>query len=342
MTKEKITGYIFIPLYNVTLSPDLLHTRIAGFKVITAEDYFSSYRQKKGNRHLFSVKNLDEDVKIPEPGTLYEHPYARYILVKQILTKTPYTQEGNDEIDNLIRKNINEFCHFIVAARLYKTGHIQAYRYYAFSKIYAFGGEFPFAGSWNEIETFFSFRFLYLKYFNLEKSDIRKIYRLSKKIQNHWETMERAITFFSAYYGTSDVYDKLLRLITILEMLLTNDSEQELNYRLSIRASCLLERDVFQIIKLAYACRSKFVHSGTTDKNSLKELKKRYPRNPGNDTDDRTNEELIFQLIQTDLEKIVRDTLNAVLNLVDKTGKSIGDIDKGLDQKLLSQITKST
>lgn len=342
MTEEKITGYIFIPLYNVTLSPDLLHTRIAGFKVITAEDYFSSYRPKFFRENsVLSTKDLDDDVRIPFPGMLSEHPYAKYLLVKQIRTGLPYTKETSDELDRLIKDSVNEFYHFVVAARLYKDGHLQAFRYYAYSKTYAFGGGLPFASSWNEIETFFSFRFLYLKYFNLEKSDIRKIYRLSKKIQKNLKTMESSTIFFSAYYGTSDVYDKLLRLITILEMLLTNDSKQEVNYRLLMRASCLLKRDVFQILKLAYDCRSRFIHSGTTGDESLKKLKQRYPRNPTSDTDDRTNEELIFQLIQTDLEKIVRDTLNAILNLVDKTGKSIGDIDKDLDQKILSQITKN-
>lgn len=341
MTEEKITGYIFIPLYNVTLSPDLLHTRIAGFKVITAEDYFSSYRPKFFRENsVLSTKDLDDDVRIPFPGMLCEHTYAQYLLVKQICSEFPYTKEASDDLDRLIEDSVNEFCHFVVAARLYKAGHLQAFRYYAFSKKYALGGALPFASSWNEIETFFSFRFLYLQYFDLEKSDIRKIYRLSKKIQKHWETMERPITFFSAFYGTSDIYDKLLRLITILEMLLTNDAKQELNYRLLMRASCLLKRNVFQILRLAYACRSRFIHSGTTGDESLKKLKQLYPKNPESDTDNRTNEELIFQLIQTDLETIVREVLNAILNLVDKTGKKIGEIDKDLDREILLKLSK--
>lgn len=339
MAKEKTTGYIFIPLYNLTLSADLIHSKIAGFKLITSREYFDKYRPKFHRESgVLSSEKLDDDVRLSIPGMLSKHPYAQYLLVKQIRTELPYTE--NDEFNRLIEDSVNAFCHFVVAARLYKAGHFQAFRYYAFSKKYALGGILPFASSWNEIETFFSFRFLYLQYFDLEKSDIRKIYRLSKKIQKHWETMERPITFFSAFYGTSDIYDKLLRLITILEMLLTNDSKQELNYRLLMRASCLLKRDVFQILKLAYDCRSRFIHSGTTGDESLKKLKQLYPKNPESDTDNRTNEELIFQLIQTDLETIVREVLNAILNLVDKTGKKIGEIDKDLDREILSKLSK--
>lgn len=341
MAKEKTTGYIFIPLYNLTLSADLIHSKIAGFKLITSREYFDKYRPKFHRENgVLSSGKLDDDVRVPIPGMLCEHTYAQYLLVKQIRSEFPYTKEVSDDLDRLIKDSVNEFCHFVVAARLYKAGHLQAFRYYAFSKKYALGGALPFASSWNEIETFFSFRFLYLQYFDLEKSDIRKIYRLSKKIQKHWETMERPITFFSAFYGTSDIYDKLLRLITILEMLLTNDSTQELNYKLLMRASCLLKRNVFQILKLAYDCRSRFIHSGTTGDESLKKLKQLYPKNPESDTDNRTNEELIFQLIQTDLETIVREVLNAILNLVDKTRKKIGEIDKDLDREILLKLSK--
>lgn len=356
MTLNTTNGYIFIPLYNIEVQEDLTHSKICGFSLITSKEYFDKYLQNFHN-NTEVPQTLAKDISFPKETFEDNSPVSFYLLVKKIrmqsilaLSRKELRVLGKEkthkkalailDLEATIKKEIKKISSFIIAARVFKTGFLHIFRYYICSNTYEIIGTFGLTDSLIKIQRVFSYNSSIWDNYKTNESDIRKIYRLSKKIQKHWETMERPITFFSAYYGTDNIYDKLLRLITVLEMLLTNDSEQELNYRLSIRASCLLKRDVFQIIKLAYDCRSKFVHSGTTSKNSLKELKKFYPKNPESDTDDRTNEELIFQLIQTDLETIVREVLNAILKLVDKTGKKIGEIDKDLDREILSKLSK--
>ena len=329
-------GYIFIPLYNLSIRNEVY--KIYGFKLITSQEYSEKYRHQIYRKSLpFYMEKLDEDVRIPYSGMIREHPLSKYMFVKKIPAFDLSLFDNND-IKQYIAENVNSICNFICAARLYKTGHLQALRYYALSKSYACCGSLPFADSWNEIETIYNPVTCCLDTFDLKKSELKSIRLISKKLENN-NNFNLPMMFFSSYYGTCNVYDKLLRLITVLEILLTNDSNAELSYRMSVRASRLLKRDVSKILRLAYDCRSQFIHSGAQNNCVLKKLKTQYPLQ--NSKDDQNEAELLFQLIKNDLEQIVREVLKRVLNLTDKTKKSFKEIDEDLDEQILSKITES-
>lgn len=162
-----------------------------------------------------------------------------------------------------------------------------------------------------------------------EGEELKKFWILYKEFatkQSQFMFLETAMSRFDFAYDNLRIEDRLIDYMIAFEALfLKGDEEQELSYRLGLRAAVLLEnpgeprKEIFQNMRIAYSLRSLVVHGKNYDKIKIK-LEEKYK------TID------IFILL---IEKYLRASIKKFMDLI-KTYPNQKEIIKELDSKILS------
>lgn len=156
------------------------------------------------------------------------------------------------------------------------------------------------------------------------KIDIRK-----------WRALLVSLRRYDFYQQKSDVEDRIIDLIIALEAMIgSNLSFGEINYKIALRCAYLIgtaggnRTEVFDIIDLAYAVRSRIVHGDDDPMNTKKDQRKKY---------DLKN----IYILQEKLSHYVRLVLKTMIEIVAEKEISINpkkvheSVIKELDQKVI-------
>ena len=171
---------------------------------------------------------------------------------------------------------------------------------------------------------------LYRPRYSLDPTDVRyfrQIYRmLSDEEFAVWNSLRLPLQQFNRSCQRQRKEDKVLDYVTCLESTLLPDAQEELSYRLSLRAAKLLRtvRDpqkTFDMVRCLYAIRSKIVHANKTwrDKAITKEIGKVGVAD--------------HEFMQA-LESVMRMLLTQIIRQT-HGGRSVKDLCKKLDAEIL-------
>ena len=128
MLDTMLKYYVFIPLYNMTISEEVLDKNIfCNYNIIESEKLELKYGQYLYKKDYF-IKQLFQDITPRHPDKLIWYPHAKYILC------TEFVIEDNQQIYS---KKVNEIrlqlCNIILSLRLTSAGRCQVYNGYYFA-----------------------------------------------------------------------------------------------------------------------------------------------------------------------------------------------------------------
>jgi hypothetical protein len=308
-----LKAYIFVPLYNIEVqNKDILDKQIDGLSIISNDIFRSKY--EKFINHIMSndfLCSLNEDITIPRSGMLVTRQFAKYLLVKECeLSEYLLGTKNYNQMDfkTVISELKMDFEKFILAARLVQKGRIQIHKGYFFSTLYYSQFQLHSSSNLENISPY---------YFYLDKTFFEPIYNINLKIFNHInkeisilnklkeENLVIPMLYFQQYYNAINLSDRVIKLAIILESTMLANTNSELKYRLGIRTSKFLNKDVKGILENFYDIRSSIVHNGEII-NIRKKLKS-YIDNIDNNNSDT---EILFYFIQNQVEPIVREILS--------------------------------
>ena len=333
-----IRTFLFIPLFNVKVSEDILNKKINGFQIITSKQYFESYRHILVEKGWPEYTNeLDYLVEIPKLGAIY-HPVSSYIVVKEILLPERPENVSFQDLQVHISKCMEKILYFLMACRLVSGGNIQIKDYFVISKILKYRGNLGISTNGEDIDGIYllsKHQVFCIPHYDITSINIKKILLTAKKLFKVYDVVKIPIQYFMQYYSAKDIYDKIIKLAIVWETSILNDCKDELKYRLQVRSSSLLHRDISKVLALVYDIRSDIVHGGDVKKNEIKKLKKIV----GNDNIEETFV-LIFIFIRDYLENITREILCIFINKIYKTRKTIEQVAKEIDDSIFCSFEK--
>lgn len=303
---------IFIPLFNIEIDETLLEKEfICGYKILKSNDILYNISQ-----YIFAMEPFTNSFirDITQNGTnkILMHPYAKYVLFKQI------TIPDNDtELYKEKEKIKNEIDDIILAFRLASDGYIQVNNCYFIANGHS---AFTMMKSSSQIENIRIFhrsrqnRLLVENLYNLNKDTfnfLKEQFKTIKKVKNRNTSI--AMDYLHKCYNTNTPYDRLINLAIILESTMLAGRNEELNYRLFLRTSALLGRDVKELLETFYIIRSDIVHNGVIQEKSSKKKNKKdiydkISKITKMEREDKT--ELVFYFIKDYIEPLIREILS--------------------------------
>ena len=265
---------IFIPLFNIEVDETLLRKEfLCGYKILKSDDILYNIEQFVFAMEPFT-NSFIRDITQNGANKILMHPYAKYVLFKQI------TIPDNDtELYKEKEKIKNEIDNIILAFRLASDGYIQVNNCYFIANGHS---AFTMMKSSSQIENIcISHRsrqnnLLVENLYNLNRSvfmNIQKQFEIVKKVKN--KSTYIAMDYLHKCYNTNTPYDRIINLAIILESTMLAGRNEELNYRLFLRTSALLGRDVKELLETFYIIRSDIVHNGVIQEKSSKKKNKK-------------------------------------------------------------------
>lgn len=333
--------HVFVPLYNIEVADNLINTTIFdNYKIIKSENLELEYGQYLYKEDYFA-RQLFQDISERHPDKLIFYPHAKYVLY------TEFVIEDNNEIYakqvHEIRKNV---CNIILALRLISKGRCQIYNGYYFAEGHSACSQF-------RVST---------QLLNMERSHrtnknalvVEEIYKLTpekmEQATNLFKILQALpkdsctvpVVYFNKYYDSLLPHERIIQLAIFLESTLLAGQTDELNYRLYLRASAFLGKDVSKILKLFYAVRSQIVHNGHIMKNKDgKDIIKRLKKLINSDREDET--ELLFYFVNDYVEPIIRELFHKSILLMNSGAiNNFEDLTQKLDTFIIKQITKES
>lgn len=326
--------YIFLPLYNLEPTQDIINKSFNGWKIIDRETYFSRYKKhfRKINQSFGYSMELDNILRAPQAGMLHTHPITRYTLVKNLKLLPYINQKNADTNQKCINTALSEIRMFVIGARLLQAGNLQINKYYILANSIYETSNLDISTTMDAIDNFIYRGSVFLENYKLNRITLNKISKFRKNFVSTTQKLFIPINYFCEYYSAKNIYDKTLKLITALECILLGDKCSELKYTLQVRACTFLNRNVSETLKLAYDVRSKICHTGTVSKDELKKIKKLI-----SDSSEKSNFDYILLFLRDYLEGIVRDILMKAITLMKRKNIKIKDITKAIDDVLLKK-----
>lgn len=302
---------IFIPLFNIEIDETLLGKEfLCGYKILKSDDILYNIEQFVFAKEPFTNSFIG-DITQNGANKILMHPYAKYVLFKQI------TIPDNDiELYKEREKIKNEIDDIILAFRLASDGYIQVNNCYFIANGHS---AFTMMKSSSQIENIcISHRsrqnnLLVENLYNLNRSvfmNIQKQFEIVKKVKN--KSTYIAMDYLHKCYNTNTPYDRIINLAIILESTMLAGRNEELNYRLFLRTSALLGRDVKELLETFYSIRSDIVHNGVIQEKSSKKKNKKdiydkISKITKMEREDKT--ELVFYFIKDYIEPLIREIL---------------------------------
>ena len=340
MIKDNATmvdTYILVPLYNVSISAKILNKTIHGYKFITSECYFNELRPLF-SQNFYMRKNvaIDEDLLQVQLGAVSSRPKASYLLVKKL--KLPKSVDGKTYKikEEELEKVYHDIVDFIIACRLEKTGDIHINTVHTISSssytALTLGIQTPTDYIWKTSDYYLRHKNLY----EINEKDIKNIFKIKKQYTGVLKINEEImfpIKYFMQYYSTSDIFDKIVKLAISWESCILKDDKTELGFRLMIRTSALLKKDLSECLKLAYDMRSSIVHNGILEDKHEKKLRKYFSSNE--DT-----EVLLGTFVKEYLEEVTRQILKKIILKINKNKIRLKDVVTQIDQEIFESFSK--
>lgn len=302
---------IFIPLFNIEIDETLLEKEfICGYKILKSNDILYNI-----NQYIFAMEpftnSFIRDITQNGANKILMHPYAKYVLFKQIIIP-----DNDTELYKEKEKIKNEIDDIILAFRLASDGYIQVNNCYFIANGHS---AFTMMKSSSQIENIcISHRSrqnnllvenLYHLSCKLFK-DIKEQFNIIKEVKN--DNTNIAMDYLHKCYNTNTPYDRIINLAIILESTMLAGRNEELNYRLFLRTSALLWRDVKELLETFYSIRSDIVHNGIIQERSSKKKNKKdvYDRISKIISIERKDKtELIFYFVKDHIEPLIREIL---------------------------------
>lgn len=296
-------AYIVLPIYNISVDSDVLNTELFdGYKIISNKIFFDEYKPKViTNEHTVFAHWLAEDIEIPKAGMMVTRPLAQYIIIKEFEIENDYDNKVFMDFQDLERGLLN---HLLLALRLAQNGRCQVNRCYQFTKNTQGTISIDFS---TNLECMYSWlstdEALYEDIYKFTAETVQKLKETCLIVRPYSNEAIVPIGYFMQYYNTTSTYDRIIKLAIVLESSVLAGLDQELNYRLKLRASAFLKQDCRKMLDILYQLRSCIVHNGYIKKESFDVLKKFLKDKDCSDT------KAIFVFIKDYIEPMVRKIL---------------------------------
>lgn len=327
--KNQHLTYFIAPIYNVNVDETLLGKSFAGFKILLNETIFQKY-----SKELYYPDDLFQDIENAKGGMLIKRPTARYVFFKKLYLHNGYNEEINNKNNMIIENETENLTNLIVAMRLLKSGNIHINRVYILGKVEHHSFNLPISSFLDAMNNSFidNKDYNFWNNYEISKKDLNNTLKIKNNLTKCYRNLWLPISYFMSYYKTPNLTDKLIRLCTIWEATLLNDCKNELNYRLIVRGSAFLERNLSDVFKIAYEIRSKLLHTGTIPNlTKLANLIK---------VEDKTDISKIFIFLKDYLEPITREIINKFMINYIKTGKNLKHLSESIDEIILKKLSQ--
>lgn len=333
--------HVFIPLYNIEVVESLINTTIFNdYKIVKSDDLELKYGQCLYKEDYFA-RQLIQDISERHPDKLIWYPHAKYVLYTEFIIKDD--KEIYAKKIHKIRQNV---CDIVLALRLISKGRCQIYNGYYFTEGHSACSQFKVSSQLLNIEC--SHRT------NKKTLVVEEVYKFtSDKVEqstNLFKILQTLpkdsyavpVVYFNKYYDSLLPHERIIQLAIFLESTLLAGQTDELNYRLYLRASAFLGKDVSKILKLFYAVRSQIVHNGHIMKNKDgKDIIKRLKKLINSDREDEA--ELLFYFVNDYVEPIIRELFHKSILLINSgTINNFEELTQKLDAFIMKQITKES
>lgn len=334
---------IFIPLFNIEIDEQLLEQEIAcEYKIIRSNDILYNIEQYVFANEPFS-RNFVRDITQNGVNKTLMHPYAKYVLYKQI------TIPNNDTELYKVKENIkDEIDNVILAFRLVSDGYIQVNNCYFIANGHS---AFTQMKSSSQIENICILhrtrqnRLLGENLYNLNANifeSIKEQFEIIKKIKN--KSTNIAMEYLHKSYNTNNPCDRIINLAIILESTMLAGRNEELNYRLFLRTSALLGKDLKELLEAFYSIRSDIVHNGVIQEKSSKKKNKKdiYDKISKIVNIERKNRtELIFYFVKDYIEPLIREILRKTFAIFANNTSitTYEEINSDIEKYIIKKIT---
>ncbi len=331
---------IFIPLFNIEVDEKFLDKPLFNdYKILKSRDILYNITQYVFADEPFT-KSFVSDISQNGVNKILLHPYAKFVLFKQI-----FVNNEAQEFFQTKEKIKSEIDDILLSLRLVSNGFIQINNCYFIGNGHSAYTQMK---SSSQIENIcISHRSRKNKllcedlYCLNEKclKDALEIYSLINNIKNK-ETMV-VVEFFHKYFNSQTPYDKIINLAIILESTMLFGKNSELNYRLFLRTSTLLNKNVKDVLEVFYTIRSEVVHNGIIqERKNKKDIYAKVSNITGIERDDYT--ELIFYFIKDFIEPIVREIILKSFKIFTSNNQisNYDELNKDIDKFILDKISK--
>ena len=323
---KEVGTYIFVPLYNACIDPNILGKDFHTFDIISTTQFFNEY-SPKFQKYGFHYQTLQLEWNIQEHfGYSEKYPFANFLI--RTGGKLPHIidQSTEDRARDIIDKGLNAVVNYLMAMRLYKTGNIQIERYYVVSPEMAVTGFLAESTVKEYIDLKDNYSDERWNEYEIAEADVSKIIALCKKMNSVIDIINIPITYFQEYYSSKNTFDKLLKLVTVWECTLLNDCRSELTYKLQVRGSNLLGKDLSKFFKIAYELRSDIVHTGKPSDKTEKQLRKFL-----NIKDNKSLSDILVIFVRDYMEPITRKILLRFVDKAAETHQNLEQIAQSID-----------
>lgn len=226
--------------------------------------------------------------------------------------------------------------HLLLALRLTQKGRCQVNRCYQFTKntqgtiSIDFSTNLECMYSWLSTE-----ETLFEDIYNFSSETIQKLKQTCLIVRPYSNEAIVPIGYFMQYYNTTSTYDRIVKLAIVLESSVLAGLEQELNYRLKLRASAFLKHDYRKMLDILYQLRSGIVHNGYIKKDCFDTLKKFLKDKDCSDT------KALFVFIKDYIEPLVREILHKAFEEFARNEKvnNFNQLFSNIDNKIFEHLT---
>ena len=332
--------HVFVPLYNIEVAEELIDITIfKSYQIIKREDINSKcglllFQENRFARQLF------QDISERHPDKLIFYPYAKYVLYTEFVIK------DDKEYSKKVHKIKQNVCDIVLALRLISKGRCQIYNGYCFAEGCSACVQFEVSSQLLNMESSHRTRknaLVVEETYKLTSDKIQQTTNLFKILQTlSKDSYAVPVVYFNKYYDSLLPHERIIQLAIFLESTLLAGQTDELSYRLYLRASAFLGKDVSKILKLFYAARSQIVHNGHIMKNKDgKDIIKRLKKLINSDREDET--ELLFYFVNDYVEPIIRELFYKSILLMNSGAiNNFDDLAQKLDTFIMKQITKES
>lgn len=327
-------AYIVLPIYNISVDSDVLNKElIDGYKIISNHVFFNEYKHKViTNENTILAHWLEEDIEMPKVGMMLTRPLAQHLIIKEYEIENDYDNKVFKDYQDLERGLLN---HLLLSLRLTQKGRCQVYRCYQFTKNTQSTIAIDFS---TNLECMYGWlstdEALFEDIYELTAKTVQKLKETCLVVRPYSNEAIVPIGYFMQYYNTTSTYDRIIKLAIVLESSVLAGLEQELNYRLKLRASAFLKRDCRKMLDILYQLRSCIVHNGYIKKECFDLLKKFLKDKDCSDT------KALFVFIKDYVEPLVRNILYKSFEEFSKNEKisNFNQLFSEVDNMIIKQI----
>lgn len=334
---------LFIPLFNIEVEENLLRKDfINKYKILPSEDI-----TLEPQNYVFATdsntRTFIKDITLNGPNKWLLHPYAKFVLCKTVLLQ-------NDDDKTIVaaketyKKEVDKI---LLSLRLVSDGFCQVNNLYMLANGHSIVTAMLSSSQIENVcmshrsykgtllgENLYN---LTTKVFNDAQKEFEKIDSIEKNV------ISIPSSYFHKCYNSVTPSDRILNLAIVLESTMLAGKSQELTYRLLLRTSAFLEKDVKKVLEYFYTLRSEIIHNGTipdfNSKKNQKDLYKPLAKITGIEAKDCT--ELIFYFIKNHVEPLVREVLRKSFHIFAEDAKiyTYQELNSYIEKFILEKIS---